>query len=79
MSSEAGEVRLVNLAADDLRIEIDALPLAEPRADLFVEGFAATFTGVFTLFNLQGEVVLDRLDVQRRSASYVGSWKAKAT
>jgi len=74
MSSDAGDVNLRRLDPNDLCIEVSGLPLDEVQSKLFVEGFAATFTGVFRLFGLTGEVKLASVDVGTRTAVYLGSW-----
>jgi hypothetical protein len=77
MSTHAGEVNLVELTPEHLRIEVRALPLEEARASLFIEGFAATFTGVFRLFEIDGKAELTSVDYPNRTAVYTGSWTAK--
>ena len=78
MSSDAGEVNLLEMSADALRIEVRELPLEEAQATLFIEGFAATFSGVFRLFELDGKTELKSVDYANRTAIYTGSWTPKA-
>ncbi len=78
MSTGTGSIDLVSLEPENLDIVITGLPMEERRADLFIEGFAATFMGVFDLFGLQGEVELVELDEQAGRARYKGHWVSAA-
>jgi hypothetical protein len=75
MSEGCGEVNLVTLSADETRIVVDALPVEEEHIDLFVEGFAYTFRGVFDVFDVKGEMKLVSFVRAARRSTYVGSWK----
>lgn len=76
MSEGCGDVDLVTLSPSETRIVVEALPVDEKHIDLFVQGFAYTFRGVFDVFDVQGEMKLVSFDRHARKATYLGSWKA---
>lgn len=77
MSTEAGLIECVRLEPDTVEIVVRDLPMEERRADLFIEGFAATFSGVLDLFDVDGSIELAEVDEEARSARYTGRWTAR--
>ena len=75
ISRGCGRVEVGDLDAGCTMIRVTELPMSEPRIDLFVEGFRATFRGMLDIFHRSGDVELVSYDRAARESSYRMHWK----
>lgn len=74
ITRDCGVVEVETVDPQGTTIRIRDLPVAEPRIDLFVRGFRATFRGAIDLFGRAGDVKLVSYDRGARESVYRAHW-----
>ncbi len=74
ISRGCGEVHVDEVDPNGTSIRVTELPVDEPRIDLFVNGFRATFQGILEVFGRPGEVQRVSYDRQLRESAYLARW-----
>ena len=74
ISQGCGEVVIEEIDPNGTIIRVRELPVSEPRIELFVQGFRATFRGIIDLFRRPGDVELVSYDRVMRESVYRAVW-----
>ena len=74
ISRGCGEVHVSEIDPNGTTIRVTDLPVEQPRIDLFVKGFRATFQGIIVLFARPGDVELVSYDRGLRESTYRARW-----
>lgn len=74
ISQGCGEIVIDEIDPEGTTIRVRDLPVNEPRIDLFVKGFRATFRGIIDLFRRPGDVQLVSYDRVMRESVYRAIW-----